>query len=125
MISGGQAMLLGITRDSVFGPMMTVGFGGILTELLHDVSTRLLPVDASSARLMLTELRGFPLLDGFRGAPIVDRDALVDMMVALSEFMLRAGEEIAELELNPVLVGPKGVVAVDALVSLRKPPNDA
>ncbi|QHE87521.1 acetate--CoA ligase family protein [Hydrogenophaga sp. BPS33] len=120
MVTGGQAVLLGATRDPVFGWMLTAGLGGVLTEIYRDVSHRILPVDASMARAMLRELRCHPLLDGFRGAPKVDEQALVELMVSLSDFLEIHGDALAEVELNPVMVlpAPGGVVAVDALVRL-------
>lgn len=115
----GQAVLLGVTRDPTFGPVMTVGLGGVLTELYRDVSLRLLPIDAKMAHEMLDELVCAPLLSGFRGAPLADRDALVHMMVALSR-LVEQRPWIAEIEINPVLVGAegRGCHAVDALVRL-------
>jgi acyl-CoA synthetase (NDP forming) len=120
MVQGGQSVLLGVVRDPVFGPMMTVGLGGVLTELYADVATRVLPVDAAMAGAMLRELRSFPLLDGYRGAVPADVAALIETMVGLSDFMLKHGAGIAELELNPVQVLRlgEGAVAVDALVRL-------
>ncbi|MGD9943230.1 MAG: acetate--CoA ligase family protein [Burkholderiaceae bacterium] len=122
-IAGGLPMLVGIVRDPVFGPVMTVGWGGVEAELDPDVAHRLLPVDAATADSMLAELRRGPLLDGFRGSPAADREALVALIVALSDAMSAHGGGIDELELNPVLVLPRGhgVVAVDALVRLGEP----
>ncbi|GAA5235492.1 acetate--CoA ligase family protein [Verticiella sediminum] len=122
-VVGGVPMLLGIVRDPIFGPVMTVGFGGVEAELDPDVAHRLLPVDAATADGMLAELRRSRLLDGFRGSPAADRAALVALMVALSDVMIALGDDIDELELNPVLVLPRGcgVVAVDALVRLSVP----
>ncbi len=118
MAGTGVAMLIGVTRDPVFGPMMTVGMGGVLTELYRDVAHRILPVDASEAEAMLRELKCFPLLDGYRGTQPVDRTALVRLMVLLSDYMCIHGGYIHEVELNPVIVHPGkgGVTAVDALV---------
>jgi len=69
MLTGGVELLAGVTRDAVFGWMLTVGLGGVWTELMGDVRHRLLPVDEAAAEAMLRELKGFRLLDGFRGAP--------------------------------------------------------
>jgi len=120
MILEGQSVLIGITRDPVFGHMMTVGLGGILTELYQDVAHRILPITPRMADDMLRELRSFPLLDGYRGAAPVDRENLVRMMVALSDFVGTYGDDFEEIELNPVMVRPgnDGVMAVDALVRL-------
>lgn len=117
MIAGGQSVLVGIRRDPTFGPLMTVGLGGVLTELYADVAHRLLPIERDDADEMLRELRSFPLLDGYRGAAPVDRAALIDLMAGLSDFAL-AHPFISELELNPVIVRQEGAVAVDALLLL-------
>jgi acyl-CoA synthetase (NDP forming) len=122
MVSGGQPVLLAVVRDPVFGPMMTVGLGGVLTELYVDLAQRVLPVDAATAASMLRELRCYPLLTGYRGAEPADLDALVQLMTRLSEIALDLDDCINELELNPVQVLPRGrgVVAVDALVRLLR-----
>jgi acyl-CoA synthetase (NDP forming) len=127
MVTDGQAVLVGIVRDPIFGPTMTVGLGGVLTELYQDVARRVLPIDRANAHAMLRELKSFPLLDGFRGTPVADREALVELMLRLSDYMLQQGAEIAELELNPVLVRPlerpagtAGALAVDALLRLTQ-----
>lgn len=118
--ASGTELLLGVTRDPVFGPVMTVGLGGVWTELFGDVASALLPVDASKARGMLGRLKAWPLLDGFRGAPPADVDGAVGAMVALSEAVLAAGGDVSEIEINPLIVRPAGhgVVAVDGLVAL-------
>lgn len=118
MAGPGVPVLLGVTWDEVFGPMLTAGLGGVLTELLGDVSHRLLPVDTALARAMLGELRGRRLLDGFRGSEPADVDGLVRFMTGLSDLALRWGPAVAEIEVNPVLVHTSGVTAVDALVRL-------
>lgn len=119
MVMGGQAILVGVRRDKTFGPMMTVGLGEILTELYVDAAHRLLPVREEDAWAMLRELRSFPVLDGYRGLPRVDCQALVRLMTTLSDFTLRHEDDVAEVELNPVLVGPDGAMMVDALLLLR------
>jgi len=118
MAPAGAAVLIGVRRDPTFGPMMTVGLGGVLTEIYADLAHRLLPVGLDDAEAMLRELRSFPLLDGYRGAARCDRAALARTMVALSDFALTNSGEISEIELNPVIVSPNGAVAVDALVIL-------
>jgi len=120
MAGPGVPMLLGVTHDEVFGPMLTAGLGGVLTELLGDVSHRLLPVDEAAARAMLGELRGRRLLDGYRGAEPADVDALVSVMTGLSDLALRWGPAVAEIEVNPVLIHPCGATVVDALVRLAR-----
>ncbi|WP_338664667.1 acetate--CoA ligase family protein [Pararoseomonas sp. SCSIO 73927] len=119
--SGGQEVLLSVSRDPVLGQVMTCGLGGIHVELLRDVSRRLLPVDAAEAGRMLRELRGFPLLRGLRGAPPCDLEALCAAMAALSALVETRPEGIEEIEINPLRVGAvgEGAWALDAVVTLR------
>lgn len=121
LIEAGQSVLVGLVRDPVFGWMMTVGLGGVLTELYADLAHRLLPVDSCMAHEMLRELRSFPLLAGYRGSAPCDVEALAGFIEALSRFVLEHGERWAELEINPVIALPvgRGVVAVDALARHR------
>jgi acetate---CoA ligase (ADP-forming) len=121
MLSGGVEILVGVTRDPVFGWMLTVGLGGVWTELMKDVRHRLLPVDAAGARAMLTSLKGFALLDGYRGTPKCDVDAAARAIAAIGSAVLAGGDRLREVEVNPLLVMPegKGAVAVDALVLLN------
>ena len=123
MLSGGVELLVGVTRDPVFGWMLTVGLGGVFTELMRDVRHRLLPVDEAGAEAMLRQLKGFRLLDGFRGAPKADVAAAARSIAALSDAVLAGGERLREVEINPLLVLPqgRGAVAVDALVLLAAP----
>jgi len=119
-VTDGVPIILGVTTDPTFGPVMTVGLGGIATELLQDVSLRLLPVDRATARAMLDELKTAPLLRGYRGAVVADEGALLDTMERVSELALSLRGRWSEIEMNPVLVRPqgKGVAVVDALVRL-------
>jgi acyl-CoA synthetase (NDP forming) len=118
MESGVCELIIGVTRDPVFGPAMTVGLGGVMTELFQDVTHRLLPVDAAMAREMLQELRSFPLMQGFRGRPVADVDAAVAAIIAVSGAALALGSRLVELEINPLLVKSQGqgALALDALV---------
>ena len=121
MLAGGVEVLAGVTRDPVFGWMLTVGLGGVWTELMQDATHALLPVDANEAEAMLRRLKGFRLLDGYRGAPRADVAAAAQAIAALGEAVLAGGEALREVEINPLLVLPegKGAVAVDALVLLK------
>lgn len=121
MLAGGVEILAGVTRDPVFGWMLTVGLGGVWTELMKDVRHALLPVDAAQAEKMLRGLRGFKLLNGYRGAPRADAAAAARAIAALGEAVVAGGERLREVEINPLLVLPegKGAVAVDALVLLN------
>jgi acyl-CoA synthetase (NDP forming) len=126
MLAGGVEILAGVTRDPVFGWMLTVGLGGVWTELMKDVRHRLLPVDAAGAEAMLRGLKGFRLLDGYRGAPKADVRAAARAIAALGDAVLAGGDALREVEINPLLVMPegRGAVAVDALVLLNAPAGD-
>jgi acyl-CoA synthetase (NDP forming) len=109
-------VIVGARRDPDIGPLITVGAGGVEAELHRDVRTELAPVDRDVALRMLRSLRTFPRLAGWRGRPPVDLNALADVVVRVSE-AIAAHPAITELELNPVLAGPDGARAVDALVA--------
>jgi acyl-CoA synthetase (NDP forming) len=117
-----RELLVGVTRDPVFGWMMTVGIGGIWTELIGDVRHALLPVDAAGAERLLRGLKTFPLLDGFRGSPPADIDAACQAIAAISDLVLTLGDRIVDCEVNPLLVLPKGrgAIAADALITLAR-----
>ena len=108
-------LIIGAKRDPSFGPMVLVGAGGIHAELFKDTAIELAPVTPATAREMLTRLISAPLLSGWRGAPAPDVTALTELITQLSE-TLAARPDLAEIELNPVRVGPDGVLAVDALI---------
>ena len=116
----GVELIVGLRRDASFGAAVVVGLGGVLTELLDDVSIRLAPVDRETALAMLAELRGARILDGVRGGSPVDRHAVADLIVALSR-LADAHSDILEVDLNPVIASATGAVAVDALVVLDVP----
>ena len=121
MAGSGVEMIVGVSRDPDFGPMIGVGLGGVLVELLDDFVLSPVPVDAVEAREMLRNLRGRRILDGLRGAPPADVDALVRLLVAVSEFAAAARETLEALDLNPVIVHPRGEGAsvVDAGIVTR------
>ena len=117
MIPPGREVVIGAVRDPQFGPMIMVGLGGIFVEVLKDVSFRICPIDQRQARAMLSDLKGEALLDGVRGEAPVDKDALVDVMLRIGGadgLLMTLGDEIAEADLNPIIVSPSGAVAVDA-----------
>jgi acyl-CoA synthetase (NDP forming) len=126
MLSGGVEILVGVTRDPVFDWMLTVGLGGVWTELMRDVRHRLLPVDAAGAETMLTELKGFALLNGYRGVPRADVRAAAQAIAAVCSAVLCGGDLLREVEVNPLLVMPegRGAVAIDALVLLNTASRD-
>ncbi|MCO6006526.1 acetate--CoA ligase family protein [Actinoallomurus purpureus] len=113
----GVEVIVGAVRDPSFGPVLLVGLGGVWTEVLRDTSLGLCPITEDDARRMLSRLRGAALLDGFRGSPAVDRDALVKLLLAVGGpggVVESLGEEFTEFELNPVICTPEGAIAVDA-----------
>jgi acyl-CoA synthetase (NDP forming) len=121
MVEPGVEMVVGVTRDELFGPVVTVGLGGVLVEVLRDAAVRVPPFGEDQARDMLTELRGRALLDGVRGRPPADLDALVEVVLRVQRMALELGDELAELDINPLLVLPRGqgAVALDALAVCR------
>ena len=111
--SAGVELIVGCRRDPCFGPVLMVGLGGVFTEVLDDVAVALAPVSAATAAELLLSLRGAPLLTGARGRPPVDLDALATLASRLSS--VAAGHpELSELEINPVLATPQGVLGLDA-----------
>lgn len=118
MAAAGVELIVGAVDDPVFGPALTVGLGGVLTELYRDVSHRLLPVDETVAHDMLRELKAFPLLDGFRNAPPGDVPAACQAIAAFSQAVLGLRGTAREVEINPLLVRTRdhGVAMLDALV---------
>jgi acetyltransferase len=117
---GGVEVIVGVVRDPSYGPVLMFGLGGVLVEVLKDVVFRSLPLTEADARSMLSEIRASKILDDVRGAPPVDKDALVRLMLSISE-LCRAFPEIAELDLNPVLAYPTGVGILDARILLEEP----
>ncbi|MFD3551221.1 acetate--CoA ligase family protein [Streptomyces goshikiensis] len=117
MVERGVEMVVGVTRDDLFGPTVTVGLGGVLVEVLHDAAVRVPPFGEDQARAMLTELRGHALLEGVRGAPPADVDALVEVVLRVQRMALELGDSLSELDINPLMVLPRGqgAVALDAL----------
>ena len=122
MAKKGVEIIIGTLQDATFGPMVMVGLGGITTELFRDVIYRPAPVSAIEAAAMLDELKGAPLLKGFRGAAKADVAALSQLIAQISLLAARLRGDVAEIELNPVLVHPQGqgVTIVDALVVGKK-----
>jgi acetyltransferase len=118
MAKRGVEIIVGTMQDATFGPMVMVGFGGVTTELFKDVIYRPAPVGVEEAVTMLNELKAAPLLHGFRGAPKADVGALAALIARISQLAALYRDEIAEIEINPVLVHPEGdgTTIVDALV---------
>jgi acyl-CoA synthetase (NDP forming) len=115
MADPGVELIVGLRRDPSFGAVVMVGLGGVLAEVLDDVSIRLAPVPHDEALTMLEELRGSRILDGVRGRPPIDRGSIGDLVVALSRFA-EEHPEVDEVDLNPVIASASGALAADALV---------
>ncbi len=117
MAEAGAEVILGITQDQQFGPVLMFGLGGVFVEVLKDVAFRIVPLEPRDASEMIREIQGFPILEGVRGQPAANLEAIESMLLQLSEFA-EANPEIAELDLNPVFARPDGAVAVDARILL-------
>jgi acetate---CoA ligase (ADP-forming) len=111
-------VLIGYRVDRDVGPLVMVAAGGVFTEIYRDRSLRLAPVDLATAHEMIANVRGLVPLTGYRGLPAGDLAALAQAIVALSGLAVMDGPAILEAEINPLIVQPAGVVAVDALVRL-------
>jgi acyl-CoA synthetase (NDP forming) len=116
MVSGGVETIVGISQDELFGPVVMVGIGGIFLEVLEDVTFRVPPFDRGEAERMVRELKGFPLLEGVRGAAAADLDALLAVIMRVQRLALDLADDLVELDINPLSVMPNGAVALDALV---------
>lgn len=119
MIQGGTELILGMQQDPVFGPVIMIGFGGVLVEILEDVIFVLPPVNKELARSIIESLKGFPILQGARGAPELDIDAAACAIESFSALVCGCGMAIESVDINPLVLLPKGqgVVAVDALIT--------
>ena len=116
MRTGGTELLVGVTVDPTFGPVLAIGLGGVWVEIMGDTSLRVLPVDAAEAKRMLGELRGLPLLQGARGSRPADLDVLADAITGISRVALELGGALRALEVNPLWVNGDQVEALDVLV---------
>jgi len=125
MAPAGREVILGIKRDDQWGPMLMVGLGGVLVEILNDVALAPVPLTTGDAHALLARLQSARLFDTHRGMPPADVDALAELMVRLSWFAADHADDIGEIDLNPVLVHPKGegVSVVDALI-IKRPSSD-
>lgn len=127
MASGDTELIAGIKQDAVFGPVVVVGIGGVFVEVLADSQVAVAPLDTDSARRLLTSLRGSALFDGVRGKPARDIDAAADVITRLSWLASDLSGDIAELDVNPLLLDAqgRGALAVDALAVLTTPAGTA
>jgi acyl-CoA synthetase (NDP forming) len=119
MAPEGVEMLVGVVQDQHFGPVLACGAGGTMTELLKDVSVRITPITKGDAGRMVRSLKTFPRLDGYRGAARADVPALEDVLLRVSA-LVEAHPEVAEMDLNPLIVHPSGAVVVDARIRLER-----
>jgi acyl-CoA synthetase (NDP forming) len=122
MARPGTEVIIGMTKDAQFGPVLMFGLGGILVELLKDVSFRIVPLEREDAEEMIREIKGYPLLEGYRGSEPVDVSILEEILLKVSRFVDN-NPEIKELDLNPIFAYKDGAVAVDARVILEGNPT--
>ncbi|MBI5887905.1 MAG: acetate--CoA ligase family protein [Deltaproteobacteria bacterium] len=120
MAPNGVEVIVGVVKDEQFGPVVMFGLGGAAVELMKDVAFRLAPVDKNEAVEMMREVKGYPLLAGFRGSSAKDIEAVADVIVKLAG-MISETDGIKEFEINPLIVHEHGVVAVDARAVLESP----
>jgi acyl-CoA synthetase (NDP forming) len=113
---GGVECVVGVAQDQLFGPVVMFGLGGVFVEVLKDVTFRVPPFTRGDAAAMLDEIKGAALLRGARGQPRAGRRGLVDVLMKVQRLALDLSREVAELDINPLLAGPEGAVALDALV---------
>ena len=119
MARSGVEVIIGMSKDAQFGPVIMFGLGGILVEILKDVAFRIVPLEKRDAREIIREIKGYPVLEGYRGQEPVDVENLEDMILKVSAFV-EQHPEIDELDLNPVFAYKDGAVAVDARVILSE-----
>jgi acetate---CoA ligase (ADP-forming) len=123
MARDGVELIVGVVNDRSFGPVLACGAGGTTAELIKDVAVRITPVGEEDANEMVRSLRTFPLLDGYRGAPKCDLDAVADILLRVSA-LVEAHSEIAELDLNPVVATPDAAIVLDARVRIETAPPE-
>jgi len=116
MVKGGVDTLVGVSTDQLFGPVVTIGLGGVFVEVFGDVTFRVPPFSADEARRAIGELKGAALFGGVRGQAPVDVDALVDTVMKVQQLALDLRGDVRELDINPLVIRPRGAVALDALV---------
>jgi len=120
MLKDGVEVIIGTTRDPVFGHVLMFGLGGIFVEAMKDVSFRITPLGRKDAEEMVREIKGYSVLQGMRGKAPVDFDALVDVILRVSALVTDHGGTIKELDINPLVVSAAGAKVVDALIVKNK-----
>ncbi|WP_297486605.1 acetate--CoA ligase family protein [Thermococcus sp.] len=123
MLKPGREVIIGVTEDPQFGHALMFGLGGIFVEVLKDVTFRIIPINERDAEKMIREIKGYPILAGARGEEPADIDAIVELLMKVSELVDELKEYIKEMDLNPVFVYEKGggAVVVDARIILKVP----
>ncbi len=121
MARPGVEVIIGMSKDAQFGPVLMFGLGGILVEILKDVSFRIVPLVKRDAREMIREIKGYPLLEGYRGSEPADVENLEELLLKISDFVEK-NPDIKELDLNPIFAYKDGAVAVDARAVLENTP---
>jgi acyl-CoA synthetase (NDP forming) len=124
MARPGVEVIIGMSKDATFGPVLMFGLGGVLVEVLKDVAFRIVPLQQHDAAEMIRDIKGLPLLQGYRGAPAADLAALERILLTLSNFVIEI-PQIKEIDLNPVYAYAHGAVAVDARMLLEAPAASA
>ena len=119
MARPGVEVIIGMSKDAQFGPVLMFGLGGVLVEILKDVSFRIVPLTKRDAREMVREIKGYPLLEGYRGQEAVDVSNLEELILKVSNFV-EQNPEVKEIDLNPIFAYSNGAVAVDARVILEE-----
>ena len=119
MVPKGVELIVGVQNDPQFGPVIMVGLGGIMTEVMKDVAFRMLPISTSDAKSMLNELKGSKLLKGFRGSPPIDLNMVSKMLVQIGKLGVENADYINSIDFNPVVVYPKSHFVVDAKIILN------
>lgn len=117
MVQAGIETIVGVTRDVHFGPILMFGLGGVFTEILGDMAFALIPIREGDAWRMITSVKGYPLLQGYRGEPRVNLDSIIDILLRLSS-LVEEHPEIEELDLNPVIVHENDAIVVDARIRI-------
>ncbi len=120
MAAPGVEVIIGMSKDPQFGPVLMFGLGGVWVEILKDVSLRVIPVTRRDVRDMIKEIKGYKMLTGYRGQPPVDESKLQNMLLAVADFVTQY-PVIKELDLNPVIARHDGAIAVDARIVLEEP----
>jgi acetyl-CoA synthetase (ADP-forming) len=118
MVKGQRELVIGLTRDAQFGPCVMFGLGGIFTEILKDISFRVVPLEKRDALDMMRDIKGHKILDAVRGMEAADLDILADILIKVGQIGLE-NEKVKEIDINPVIISGSNPVAVDALVVLE------